>query len=89
MFLENVNAYGATILRRVFPRRRLSPSLMIFLAAMADDRWMGSMKMLAASEPEMAENLDSEAMEKLTGAERRKTEPVRRWMCVDLTSQRS
>lgn len=49
---------------------------MIFLAAMADDRWMGSMKMLAASEPEMAENLDSEAMEKLTGAERRKTESV-------------
>lgn len=39
---------------------------MIFLAAMADDRWMGSMKMLAASEPEMPENLDSmEAMEKL------------------------
>lgn len=50
---------------------------MIFLAAMADDRWIGSMKMLAASEPEMAENLDSEAMEKLTGAERRKTESVR------------
>lgn len=42
-----------------------SPSLMIFLAAMADDRWMGSMKMLAASEPEIMENLDSEAMEKL------------------------
>lgn len=73
---------------------------MIFLAAMADDRWMGSMKMLAASEPEMAENLDSETMEKLMGAERRKTESVRpdvvtvrwaaaffsRWMS-DLTSQ--
>lgn len=42
-----------------------SPSLMIFLAAMADDRWMGSIKMLAASEPEIAENLDSETMEKL------------------------
>lgn len=39
---------------------------MIFLAAMADDRWMGSMKMLVASEPVIAENLDSmEAMEKL------------------------
>lgn len=38
---------------------------MIFLAAMADDRWMGSIKMLAASEPEIVENLDSEAMEKL------------------------
>lgn len=38
---------------------------MIFLAAMADDRWMGSIKMLAASEPEIAENLDSETMEKL------------------------
>lgn len=62
----------------MFPRQRLSPSLMIFLAAMADDRWMGSMKMLAASEPEMVENLDSEAMEKLTGAERGKTEAVRR-----------
>lgn len=42
-----------------------SPSLMIFLAATADDRWMGSIKMLAASEPEIAENLDSETMEKL------------------------
>lgn len=38
---------------------------MIFLAAMADDRWMGSIKMLAASEPEIMENLDSDAMEKL------------------------
>lgn len=44
-----------------------SPSLMIFLAATADDRWMGSMKMLAASEPETVENLDSETMEKLQG----------------------
>lgn len=43
----------------------LSPSLMICLAAMAEERWMGSMKMLAASEPEIMENLDSEAMEKL------------------------
>lgn len=39
---------------------------MIFLAAMADDKWMGSMKMLLASEPVIEENLDSmEAMEKL------------------------
>lgn len=44
-----------------------SPSLMIFLAATPEDRWMGSMKMLAASEPEMAENLDSETVEKLRG----------------------
>lgn len=43
----------------------VSPSLMIFLAAMADDRWMGSMKILAASEPEIVENLDSDNMEKL------------------------
>ena len=43
---------------------------MIFFAAMADERWMGSMKMLAASEPEIMENLDSDAMEKLE--ERRK-----------------
>lgn len=43
---------------------------MIFLAAMADDRWMGSMKMLVASEPEIEENLDSmEAKEKLTVGE--------------------
>lgn len=42
-----------------------SPSLMIFLAATADDRWMGSIKMLAASEPEIVENLDSDTMEKL------------------------
>lgn len=39
---------------------------MIFFAAMAGERWMGSMKMLAASEPEIMENLDSDAMEKLT-----------------------
>lgn len=38
---------------------------MIFLAATAEERWMGSMKMLAASEPEIMENLDSDAMEKL------------------------
>ena len=38
---------------------------MICLAAMADDRWMGSMKMLSASEPEIMENLDSEIVEKL------------------------
>lgn len=44
-----------------------SPSLMIFLAAMADDRWMGSMKMLAESDLEIVENLDSETMEKLWG----------------------
>lgn len=44
---------------------------MIFLAAMADERWMGSMKILAASEPEIMENLDSDAMEKLTGREHR------------------
>lgn len=43
----------------------LSPSLMIFLAAMADERWMGSMKMLSASEPDTTENLDSDSMEKL------------------------
>lgn len=50
----------------VSPTRSLvSPSLMIFLAAMADDRWMGSMKMLAASEPEIVENRDSDIMEKL------------------------
>ena len=38
---------------------------MIFFAAMADERWMGSIKMLAASEPEMVENLDSDTKEKL------------------------
>ena len=43
---------------------------MIFFAAMADERWMGSMKMLAASEPEMMENLDSDAMEKLNRGKR-------------------
>ncbi len=31
------------------------PSLMIFLAAMEEDRWIGSMKMLSASEPEITE----------------------------------
>lgn len=46
---------------------RTSPSLMIFVAATAGDRWMGSMKMLAESEPEVVENLDSETMEKLRG----------------------
>lgn len=43
---------------------------MIFLAAMADERWMGSMKMLSASDPEIMENLDSEVMEKLGGTDR-------------------
>lgn len=51
----------------VYKHSTSSPSLMIFLAATADDRWMGSMKMLAASELEMVENLDSETMEKLRG----------------------
>ncbi|TNN73738.1 hypothetical protein EYF80_016118 [Liparis tanakae] len=45
---------------------------MIFLAAMADDRWMGSMKMLAASEPEIIDNLDSDAVEKLSGRKKRR-----------------
>lgn len=44
---------------------------MIFLAATAEERWMGSMKMLAASEPEIMENLDSDAMEKLREETRR------------------
>lgn len=34
------------------------------------------MKMLAASEPEMAENLDSEAMDKLTGGHREEEDGV-------------
>lgn len=37
---------------------------MIFLAAMADDRWMGSMKMLSASDPEIIEKR-SDTVEKL------------------------
>lgn len=38
---------------------------MIFFAATPEERWMGSIKMLAASDAEIMESLDSDVIEKL------------------------
>lgn len=49
------------------------PSLMICFAATAEERWMGSMNMLSASEPEIMEKRSdavdkrSDTLEKLEG----------------------